>query len=210
MKKVLKIALLLLAASIFFAGCSNSSGDSSGGSGGGKFSSSKMPQFDLSDGDWDMDIHQYSKVIFGSIPHEMTTDDHVEMIIAGNDVTVSKATRSQNGAPAVDTTAEWNASLKNAKDAGNISAFAEDESSCSSSSSSALSGIDVSKITPTITYDENNSDTYYKVTVVTKYKYYDLFEIAYGNNPQALAFFQAMVDPDDSVYQEMEVVYTKK
>ena len=205
MKKVFKFSLFFMAAALFFAGCANESA-SGGGSGGSK----SAIQFDLSDGDWIMEISQYSKVVMGGSPHEMTSVDHVEMTINGNDVTVTSATRKVDDGAPVDTTADWNAQLKSAKDAGNVSALAEDDSSGSSGPSPALSGIDTSKIEPTITYDENNSDEYFKVTVVNSYKYYDLFDIAFASDQAALAFFKAMVDPDDSVYQKMEVVYQKQ
>lgn len=205
MKKVLKISLFFMAAALFFAGCANESA-SGGGSGGSK----SAIQFDLSDGDWVMDITNNSRIVMSGNPTEKTIIDHVEMTVNGNDVTVTSATRKVDDGAPVDTTDDWNAELKSAKDAGNVSALAEDDSSSSSSSSPALSGIDPSVITPTVTYDENNSDTYYKVTVVNSYKYYDLFEMVYGNNPQVIAMFQAMVDPNDSVYQKMEVVYQKQ
>lgn len=205
MKKVFKISLFFMAAALFFAGCANESA-SGGGSGGSK----SAIQFDLSDGDWVMDITNNSRIVISGNPTEKTIIDHVEMTVNGNDVTVTSATRKVDDGAPVDTTADWNAQLKSAKDAGNVSALAEDDSSGSSGPSPALSGIDTSKIEPTITYDANNSDEYFKVTVVNSYKYYDLFDIAFASDQAALAFFKAMVDPDDSVYQKMEVVYQKQ
>ncbi len=217
MKKVLKIALLLLAASIFFAGCSNSSGGSSGGSGGSKGktnSSSKMPQFDLSDGDWDMDMTSYQKMTQTGVStplRETTSVDHVELTVAGEDVVVTKATRSVDGSTPVDTTNDWNAMLKDAKDAGNISAISSQAESGSSGSGTGFtaSGMTTQTIEPTITLDPNNSDTYYKVTVELDYSFADLFGLG-GIPISSSSSGSSSSLMDARFYQKVTVIYTKK